>query len=105
MSIKHSWEGDANYVPGQTILKTCNDQTPPTNDPKNYQTVDRTDTLVFTYDVFWEKSDVEWASRWDTYLLADAPNDKVLYVLVLTLLNELTFMILDFKEITDCLTH
>jgi hypothetical protein len=32
---------------------------------------------VFTYDVFWEKSDVEWGSRWDTYLLANAPNDKV----------------------------
>ena len=37
MSIKHSWEGDAEYVPGQTVLKTCNDQTPPSNDPKNYQ--------------------------------------------------------------------
>ena len=37
MSIKHSWEGDADYVPGQTVLKTCNDQTPPSNDPKNYQ--------------------------------------------------------------------
>ena len=39
--------------------------------------MDRTDTLVFTYDVFWEKSETEWSSRWDTYLLADAPNDKV----------------------------
>eukprot|EP00596_Hydrurales_sp_CCMP1899_P006807 CAMPEP_0119040508 /NCGR_PEP_ID=MMETSP1177-20130426/10451_1 /TAXON_ID=2985 /ORGANISM="Ochromonas sp, Strain CCMP1899" /LENGTH=393 /DNA_ID=CAMNT_0007005619 /DNA_START=471 /DNA_END=1649 /DNA_ORIENTATION=- len=77
MSIKHTWEGDGAYVPGQTVLKTCNSQTQPTDDPKAYQSVDRIDTLVFTYDVFWEKSDVEWVSRWDAYLLADAPDDKV----------------------------
>jgi Endomembrane protein 70 len=39
--------------------------------------VDRTETLVFSYDVFFEKSEVEWTSRWDAYLSADAPNDKV----------------------------
>jgi transmembrane 9 superfamily protein 2/4 len=76
MSIKHSWEGEG-FVPGTTVLKTCNAMTPPTNDPKNYQTVDRTEVVVFTYDVFWEKSDVEWANRWDAYLLANNPNDKV----------------------------
>jgi hypothetical protein len=32
---------------------------------------------VFSYDVFFEKSEVEWSSRWDAYLSADAPNDKV----------------------------
>jgi Endomembrane protein 70 len=39
--------------------------------------VDKAETLLFSYDVFWEKSDVEWSSRWDAYLLANAPNDKV----------------------------
>jgi transmembrane 9 superfamily protein 2/4 len=24
--------------------------------------------VVYTYDVFWELSDVSWASRWDAYL-------------------------------------
>lgn len=76
MSIKHTWEG-SDFVPGQTILNTCNAMTPPTNDPRNYQSIDRPDTVVFSYDVFWEKSDVEWAARWDTYLTANAPNDKV----------------------------
>jgi len=75
MSIKHAWEGD--FVPGQTVLTTCNAMTPPQNDPRNYQQADRPDTVVFTYDVFWEKSEVEWASRWDTYLSANAPTDKV----------------------------
>jgi transmembrane 9 superfamily protein 2/4 len=76
MSIKHQWEGDT-FVPGTTVLKTCNAMTPPTNDPKNYQSVDRTETVVFTYDVFWEKSDIEWSNRWDAYLVANSPNDKV----------------------------
>jgi hypothetical protein len=49
---------------GQTVLKTCNSQTPPTNDAKNYQSVDKVDTLVFSYDVHWEKSDTEWGSRY-----------------------------------------
>ena len=28
----------------------------------------KTQSILFTYDVKWEKSDVAWASRWDTYL-------------------------------------
>jgi transmembrane 9 superfamily protein 2/4 len=32
---------------------------------------------VFSYDVHWEKSAIEWGSRWDAYLFANAPNDKV----------------------------
>lgn len=27
-----------------------------------------TTSILFTYDVQWEKSDIAWASRWDTYL-------------------------------------
>ena len=36
---------------------------------------------MFSYDVFWEKSDIEWSSRWDAYLLANAPNDKVKHLI------------------------
>ena len=45
-------------------------------------TVDKAETLLFSYDVFWEKSDIEWSSRWDAYLLANAPNDKVKHLTV-----------------------
>jgi transmembrane 9 superfamily protein 2/4 len=76
MSIKHAYEG-TEVVPGQTVLSTCNAMTPPVNDPRNFQGIDRADTIVFTYDVFWEKSSVEWSNRWDSYLIANAPNDKV----------------------------
>lgn len=78
MSIKHSWEGEE-FIPGTTVLSTCNAMTPPTNDPRNFQSIDKADTVVFTYDVFWEKSDTEWASRWDAYLTASTANDKVHY--------------------------
>jgi hypothetical protein len=46
-----------------------------------YLIVDKAETLLFSYDVFWEKSDVEWSSRWDAYLLANAPNDKVRHLI------------------------
>lgn len=79
MSIKHSWEGGGDYVAGQTILTTCNAMTTPVNDPKNYLSVDRAsdNTIVFTYDVHWSKSDTEWSNRWDVYLSSSSPNEKV----------------------------
>lgn len=79
MSIKHSWEGGLEYSSEKTILTTCNAVKPATHDPKNFQSVDRlgTDSVLFTYDVWWEKSDVEWSNRWDIYLKANALHDKV----------------------------
>jgi hypothetical protein len=52
MSIKHAWEG-AELVPGRTVLSTCNAMTPATQgiDPNAWQSVDKADTIVFTYDV------------------------------------------------------
>lgn len=79
MSIRHSWEGNGDFVPGQTVLSTCNAMNPATNDPKNYLSVDRTaeNTVIFTYDVQWEKSEIEWSNRWDVYLTTNSPNEKV----------------------------
>ena len=65
MSIKHTWEGEA-FKEGQTVLTTCNAMTPPSNDPNNFLSLDKAvDSIVFTYDVFWEKSDVEWSQRYE----------------------------------------
>jgi len=80
MSIKHAFDTagkDADFVPGSTVLTTCNAQTPAVNDAKNFQSVDRAETVIFTYDVQWEKSDVEWSQRWDAYLTANVSNEKV----------------------------
>eukprot|EP01041_Mallomonas_annulata_P006757 gene6757-13699_t len=76
MSIKHSYN-DAEFIQGQTVLNTCNAMTQPSNDPTNYMSIDKADTVLYSYDVFWEKSSVEWSARWDTYLTANSPNDKV----------------------------
>jgi len=74
MSIKHNWDGSTDAAPsGTTSLKTCT----VSNDAKNFQGVDSLGTIVFTYDVVWEKSETEWSHRWDAYLFANAPNDKV----------------------------
>eukprot|EP01039_Chlorochromonas_danica_P004568 gene4568-5008_t len=78
MSIKHSWEG-ADFVAGKTSLITCNAANPAKSDPKNYLSVDRGSdpTVVFTYDVVWQKSSTEWSQRWDLYLTTNSPNEKV----------------------------
>jgi hypothetical protein len=64
MSIKHSFVGD-NFVPGTTELTTCSPNTALTSDPRNYLSVDKSqdNTVVFTYDVIWEDSDIEWSQR------------------------------------------
>ncbi len=82
MSIRHTWDGmnqDKPFVPGQTVLSTCNAMNAPVHDSKSYLSVDKTaDGLVaFTYDVLWEKSSIEWSQRWDVYLTANTPNEKV----------------------------
>ena len=44
------------------MLSTCNAMTTPTHDPSNYFTIDgKVDQVVFTYDIFWQKSAVEWS--------------------------------------------
>ena len=99
MSIKHNFEG-TNYIPGTTVLTTCNAMTPPVHDLKTFQSVDKLDNIIFTYDVFWEKSNVEWSSRWDLYLNANNPNDKVHWfsiinaIMVVLLLSVLIAIIL-----------
>ncbi|KAJ0759626.1 putative nonaspanin (TM9SF) [Helianthus annuus] len=35
------------------------------------QTVDTDTEVVFTYDVTFKESDIEWGSRWDVYLLTN----------------------------------
>jgi len=77
MSIKHSFDGPT-YVAG-TTLNTCsgNSINQASSDPKNFQSVDKIDSVIFSYDVMWENSDIEWTDRWDVYLNANNPNDKV----------------------------
>mmetsp|Transcript_738 Transcript_738/g.1274 ORF Transcript_738/g.1274 Transcript_738/m.1274 type:complete len:645 (+) Transcript_738:81-2015(+) len=78
MSIRHTWPG-GDFVKGRTTLSTCNAMNSASSSSKNWLSVDKNgeNTVVFTYDVVWEKSIVEWAERWDIYLNANTPNEKV----------------------------
>lgn len=100
MSVRHDWNGEQ-FTAGKTILTTCNTNVQPSADDKNYQTVNRGDNVIFTYDVFWEASDVEWTQRWDVYVSATAsPDDKVHWfaitnsILVVVFLSVMIAMIL-----------
>jgi transmembrane 9 superfamily protein 2/4 len=75
MSIKHDY--DPNLSGKKTKLTTCNRNSEQSKDTRNFQSVDGVGSVVFTYDVFWEKSEVEWTQRWDKYLYSNDISDKV----------------------------
>eukprot|EP00004_Rigifila_ramosa_P004635 TRINITY_DN15117_c0_g1_i1.p1 TRINITY_DN15117_c0_g1~~TRINITY_DN15117_c0_g1_i1.p1 ORF type:complete len:625 (-),score=159.52 TRINITY_DN15117_c0_g1_i1:31-1905(-) len=60
-SIEHRYA-----APDHAIPVTCN---PAQGATVPWQKLHGPTNVTFTYDVVWEASDVEWASRWDTYLL------------------------------------
>jgi transmembrane 9 superfamily protein 2/4 len=69
-SVKHQVDGV--WKQESPKLLTCSATTkvtralPPQNVNNIKDAKDR--TIIFTYDVRWEKSDIKWASRWDVYL-------------------------------------
>lgn len=66
-SVKHTYD---RWEDQKTKLSTCNPNTKtyvsPTQDP---QELAEDQEVVFTYDVSFQRSEIRWASRWDTYLL------------------------------------
>ena len=66
-SVNHKVEGE--WKQEATKLSTCKTdkriiQT------KQMQRVNDDEEIIFSYDVVYEPSDITWASRWDTYLVA-----------------------------------
>uniref|UniRef100_A0A7I4CMX8 Transmembrane 9 superfamily member n=1 Tax=Physcomitrium patens TaxID=3218 RepID=A0A7I4CMX8_PHYPA len=66
-SVKHKYD---RWEDQKTKLSTCNANTKTyvsrSQDP---QELLEDQEVIFTYDVSFQKSDIKWASRWDTYLL------------------------------------
>jgi len=75
-SIKHSYDVALPFNTKDTKLTTCSAARPAANDPANYQRVDGSGEVVFTYDVEWEDSATPWANRWDVFLQGN-PDDKI----------------------------
>ena len=67
-SIKHVYDENIPFSTKETSLNTCSAQRPARNDPTNYQRIDGSTEVVFTYDVEWEDSATPWAHRWDVFL-------------------------------------
>merc|ERR1711968_367264 len=75
-SIKHVYDENIPFSTKETQLNTCSAQRPARNDPTNYQRIDGSTEVVFTYDVEWEDSATPWAHRWDVFLQGN-PDDKI----------------------------
>ena len=65
------------------------------NDPANYVALDTGSgeavPVVFSYDVQWVASDLEWADRWDVYLVG-SPDDDIHYYSIVNSLIIVLFM-------------
>jgi transmembrane 9 superfamily member 2/4 len=78
LSVKHQFEGDYQWDGLSTEgmnkqLRTCPNQNVhlQRQDIQESQAVKPGETIIFTYGVVWEESEVEWSSRWDVYLSED----------------------------------
>jgi transmembrane 9 superfamily protein 2/4 len=74
LSVKHAflggyeWDGETNEGFSK-LLSTCKvGEHLQRNQIARNQIVKEGEKILYTYDVQWKKSDVEWASRWDIYL-------------------------------------
>ncbi|PSC68332.1 Transmembrane 9 superfamily member 4 [Micractinium conductrix] len=68
-SVQHKYEGK--WDAESTTLTTCDpDDKKHLSDKGPHQVVAESKEIIFTYDVVFKASDIRWASRWDTYLLA-----------------------------------
>jgi transmembrane 9 superfamily member 2/4 len=77
LSVKHQFQGnyvwDGNSLEGFSHpLETCPNAKQLTRDDiSSPQIVKQGEVIIYTYDVMWELSDIEWSSRWDVYLSED----------------------------------
>jgi len=78
VSVKHEfangfqWDGQSGE--GYTKpLSSCSVPSNPTHMTTSHppQIVQESSSIIFTYDVSWNPSEVPWASRWDVYLTED----------------------------------
>eukprot|EP00980_Cylindrotheca_fusiformis_P024816 scaffold12529_cov78-Cylindrotheca_fusiformis.AAC.1 len=77
MSIKHQFQDGYQWDGGdpegfEMPLSSCS-KTEQTQRSiiTSSQPVEEGETIIFTYDVIWSETDVDWASRWDIYLNED----------------------------------
>jgi len=96
VSIEHKIDTDT--VTSATKISTCNADgaLEVVNDPATYLSL-RSSTsgephkVMYSYEVQWEKSDVEWTDRWDVYLVG-SPDDDIHYFAIVNSLMIVLFL-------------
>jgi transmembrane 9 superfamily protein 2/4 len=74
------------------VLTTCNKKTPVAFNPDKFQPVEmKSEEVVFTYDVKWERSELTWSQRWDVYLKGN-PDDEIHYFSIVNSLMIVLFL-------------
>ena len=65
-SVKHTYN---EWKESETVLSSCENGITKESEPLSLSNAENGDMeVIFTYDVIWSKSDIQWASRWDHYL-------------------------------------
>ena len=79
-TVQHKFDSwPADFPNEKVYLDTCNQGKPIDRDSKNLppQGINGDkETVVWTYDVQWEESSVEWSQRWDIFLNS-SPDDQI----------------------------
>ncbi len=74
------------------MLSTCNKAREAKFDSDKFQPVEsKSEEVIFTYDVKWEKSELTWSHRWDVYLKGN-PDDEIHYFSIVNSLMIVLFL-------------
>mmetsp|Transcript_12565 Transcript_12565/g.26122 ORF Transcript_12565/g.26122 Transcript_12565/m.26122 type:complete len:722 (-) Transcript_12565:415-2580(-) len=94
VSIEHRLPDGIDFVAaavtGGTEVATCNGGNAPdsiVNDPSTYLALRAGPTgedvqVIYSYEVAWEETDVQWSDRWDVYLVGSPDDDIHLFAIV-----------------------
>ena len=95
VSFEHNLgEGGVDAI-GNSV-STCNGDVDVVNDPSTYLALRAGPTgedvqVLYSYEVRWENSEVQWADRWDVYLIG-SPDDDIHYFAIVNSLMIVLFL-------------
>ena len=83
VSVKHEIQNDGTFLAMSNEVSTCNTEgAPPVmNDLETYLALNMKDSdndipVIYSYEVEWIESKLDWADRWDVYLIG-SPDDDI----------------------------
>lgn len=99
VSIKHEVEGTwKEGDPAGNTLKTCTKDRPAENSkdtflmlPSDPKKEDKAMEIIYTHDIIWQESDLQWSERWDIYTVGN-PDDEIHYFAIVNSLMIVLFL-------------